>query len=69
MRLTTVTGGGVPTRPTDTPTATRHIGSMKQPGLAWVARQMRRQAASAEGRLMVWLRGGLSLSRLYTGIV
>lgn len=48
-----LSGGGIPARPSDMQTAARHTGSRKLPALAWVARKRRRQAASAVGRGLV----------------
>eukprot|EP00904_Undaria_pinnatifida_P000346 jgi/Undpi1/10311/HiC_scaffold_28.g12762.m1 len=47
-------GGGEPTRPSDMDVAARHINSMGQEGLSWVARQMRRQAVPAIVRRPVY---------------
>lgn len=46
-------GGGEPTRPSDMDVAARHINSMGQEGLSWVARQMRRQAVPAIGEPII----------------
>ena len=50
--MSSASGGGATRRPSDEG-AVGHIGSMNQPGLAWFSRQMRRQAASAAGKLMI----------------